>query len=198
MLTSQMGGDSLLARPAAPFALVEELAARLALRGEGGPGGAHFDRLVSACVLGRSEAVREQQQQGGAPAPPGKEESPLKRPRTEPPSPSAPPEAGRSSRFSGAPIQQEQAQGSPASVAAPSVPAPKLADFDDVSGLGAGWEQVPAALLAGFRERPTLLFSAAYKEPLLSGFRGLGAALTGSCPLYVFAVLLSFLEVTIA
>ena len=191
MLTTQMGSSSPLASPSS-FELVEAIVERLASMEEGGPGGKDFDRLVEAVVLGKSEAEKQPNEELH-------EESPSKRPRLDEssaPTSSITPlphsmdvdvseKPERRSRFSsGVTDEREQTQVRSASgdTAVLSIPVPSLVDLEDISGLGSGSttsEKLLTALLDGYKDRPTLLFSAPNKEPLLSGFRGLDAAMIG-------------------
>jgi hypothetical protein len=204
MLAAQASSAPLV-KPSS-FELVEQLV--LASNEEGGGGGC-FGQAVEAFVMGRSasatvhheeekqqEQQREQQQEEQQ-----DEQSPLKRPRVEevprdtsiPQSPPAS-KLERRSRFSSHSDEPRASAPAPApSAGVPavlSVPVSSLVDFEDMSVLlgatasgGTGGqvrEKALSSLLTGFRDRPTLLFSAPHKEPLVSGMRGLDAATIGN------------------
>ena len=58
-----------------------------------------------------------------------------------------------------------------------------LDDLDDLSKLdpSGGSETTLRSLMSKYSERPTLLFSAPHKEPLMSGFANLDTTLLGAC-----------------
>ena len=164
-----------------------------------------LEALVEAFVLGRNE----QEEEVTAPTPTAtspmeveplerKEqeegESPLKRARLDSPDltgsgleGSKEGEGGarrrEGSRFSSSSTPPEEEQGG-RDEAPSSLQAVSLLDLGDLASLSASAAKehsvsTLAALLAGFRDRPTLLFSAPHKEPLLSGFSNLDATLIG-------------------